>query len=65
MPITLENSCPTVVLTLTENNYFKDNSYILRDPGLTYTWLDQDLYTINTRVDCGDISVKFYYEGVE
>ena len=32
---------------------------------MTYTWNDQELYSINTRIDCGEISVKFFNEGPE
>ena len=62
--IVLEDPCPTTTLSLNQE-YFKDASYTLRDAGKTYTWLDSDLYSMDTLIDCGDITVDFFIDDEE
>lgn len=57
--IVLQDPCPTVKISPNEQ-YFKDMTYRLRDAEMSQTWLERDLYTIDTRIDCGQTTVLFF-----
>ena len=55
----LVDPCPTATLTL-KMNPFSDSTYNLGDLEQSQSWLYTDLFTVDTLVDCGDISVVFF-----
>ena len=55
----LVDPCPTATLTL-KMNPFSDSTYNLWDPEQSQSWLYTDLFTVDTLVDCGDITVVFF-----
>ena len=34
--------------------------YVLRDPMQSYSWIDKDLFFVETLVDCGSVQIEFY-----
>ena len=57
--IMLENPCPTALITLNESPIVED-TYMLKDPVQTQSWEKADLYSLNTEIDCGPITVLFF-----
>ena len=57
--LVLTDPCPTSTLTLSATP-FVDSTYVLRDPSQAQSWVDLNLYTVDTLVDCGPIQVEFF-----
>ena len=56
--IRLVDPCPTTVINL-EPSPFVDETYVLRDPTSTQSWDPSNLFTDDSDVDCGSISLDF------
>ena len=61
LEIELVDPCPTAQITLSESPLF-DTDFVIGDLVHETEWSYQDLFTIDTQVDCGDISVDFFNE---
>jgi len=57
--IELKDPCPTAAISLLPSP-ISDDTYVLRDPAQSQNWLYNQIFTIDTLVDCGPVSVDFY-----
>jgi len=55
----LKDPCPDATISLLPSPIL-DDTYVLRDPAQPQTWLNNQILTIDTLVDCGPVSVDFY-----
>ena len=61
LEIELVDPCPTAQITLSESPLL-DTDILIGDQVHETEWSYQDLFTIDTQVDCGSISVDFFNE---
>ena len=57
--IELKDPCPNAAISLLPSP-ISDDTYVLRDLAQPQTWLYNQIFTIDTLVDCGPVSVDFY-----
>lgn len=62
--INFVNPCPSAVITL-KASPFVDKTYKLGEPTISQSWVNNELYSIDTLVDCGDIVVIFINDRVQ
>ena len=60
LDLTLVSSCRVALFTVTST--FQDAIYQLGDPSISQTWIDADLFTVETNDAsiCGPVQVDFY-----
>ena len=60
----LVDPCQTVELVLNQSPIVNKN-YVLRDPQISQSWQTSQLFFADTLVDCGPISLDFYYDNAD
>ena len=57
----LIDPCPTADIVLNQSQ-IQSRQYVLRDPEISQPWQASQLFFVDTLVDCGPISLDFYYD---
>ena len=59
--LTLKDPCQDTLLTVNVPDPFSDQTYVLRDPQINQIWNINNLTSRNTLLDCGPLTVSFFY----
>ena len=60
----LIDPCPDAIISLDQSPIIS-KEYVLRDQPISQPWQASQLFTVDVLVDCGPITVEFFYDNID